>query len=182
MSVLKFRNNETGEWQEIITIQGPPGPTGKDGEPGRDGAQGPQGIQGPQGEAGPQGEPGEKGEPGDKGPQGDKGEKGDTGEQGAKGEVGPEGPQGETGPAGADGYTPVKGVDYFTNEDKAEMLEDYYTKTEVDNLIPDTSAFITMSAVEGKGYQTEADVNALIETALANLELPTYPNAEEVEY
>jgi hypothetical protein len=31
-------------------------------------------------------------------------------------------------------------------------MVDYYTKTEVDNLIPDTSAFITMSAVEGKGY------------------------------
>jgi hypothetical protein len=31
MSVLKFRNNETGEWQEIITIQGPPGPQGAPG-------------------------------------------------------------------------------------------------------------------------------------------------------
>ena len=52
MSVLKFRNNETGDWQEIITIKGDPG------APGKDGAQGPPGIQGPPGETGPQGEPG----------------------------------------------------------------------------------------------------------------------------
>lgn len=36
-----------------------------------------------------------------------KGEKGDTG---------------DTGAAGVDGYTPVKGVDYFTEEDKTEMV------------------------------------------------------------
>lgn len=32
------------------------------------------------------------------------------------------GPQGEQGPAGADGYTPVKGTDYFTEEDKTELV------------------------------------------------------------
>lgn len=40
---------------------------------------------------------------------GDKGEKGDKGDTGAQGEP------------GADGYTPVKGVDYFTAADKAEI-------------------------------------------------------------
>ena len=44
---------------------------------------------------------------------GEKGEKGDTGEQG---------PQGETGQVGADGYTPLKGTDYFTEEDKTELV------------------------------------------------------------
>lgn len=34
------------------------------------------------------------------------------------------GPAGPQGPAGADGYTPVKGVDYWTEEDKAEMVSD----------------------------------------------------------
>lgn len=139
MSVLKFRNNETGEWQEIITIQGPPGPQGAPGsiefeELTPEQKEQLRGPQGPQGEVGPQGEPGEKGdkgEPGEKGPQGDKGDKGDAGEQGAQGEVGPEGPQGETGPAGADGHTPVKGIDYFTAEDKAELLSGY---TKVYNL------------------------------------------------
>lgn len=28
----------------------------------------------------------------------------------------------ETGPQGADGKTPIKGVDYFTEEDKAELI------------------------------------------------------------
>lgn len=44
-----------------------------------------------------------------KGEKGDKGDKGDTG---------------ATGAAGADGKTPVKGVDYFTDVDKAELVED----------------------------------------------------------
>lgn len=63
---------------------------------------GPQGPQGPQGETGPQGP---------QGPQGDTGHQGPQGEQG---------PKGETGPAG---YTPVKGTDYFTDADKAELVD-----------------------------------------------------------
>ena len=58
------------------------------------------------------------------------GEKGDTGPQGEKGEQGPEGPagpqgeagkDGETGPQGDPGYTPKKGVDYWTEDDIAEI-------------------------------------------------------------
>ena len=54
-----------------------------------------------------------------------RGEKGDTGSKGAKGE---KGDQGEQGPAGADGYTPVKGTDYFTDEDKEEMVESMFAE------------------------------------------------------
>ena len=43
---------------------------------------------------------------------GDKGDKGDTGAPGA---------DGNDGAAGADGYTPVRGTDYWTAEDKAEI-------------------------------------------------------------
>lgn len=43
-----------------------------------------------------------------KGPQGQKGDKGDTGEQGSQGEP---------------GKTPVKGIDYFTEEDKQEFVK-----------------------------------------------------------
>lgn len=50
-----------------------------------------------------------------KGDKGDKGEKGDTGEQGIQGI------KGEKGDPGKDGYTPVKGVDYWTEADKAEV-------------------------------------------------------------
>lgn len=99
------------------------------------------GAKGDRGEQGLQGIPGEKGDKGDAGPQGLQGEKGDTGEQGPagpagadgaqgpkgdKGNTGPQGPQGEQGiqgPAGADGKTPVKGVDYYTEADKQEMVQ-----------------------------------------------------------
>ena len=37
--------------------------------------------------------------------------------KGDRGETGPAGPEGPAGVAGQDGYTPVKGVDYFTEED-----------------------------------------------------------------
>lgn len=47
--------------------------------------------------------------------QGEKGEKGDTGAKGDKG---------EQGQNGADGYTPIKGTDYWTEADKAEIVAD----------------------------------------------------------
>jgi hypothetical protein len=80
---------------------------GTKGDTGAQGIQGIQGEQGLQGERGPQGNPGEPGE------------KGDTGERGPQGEIGP---TGETGPAGKDGKTPIKGTDYFTTEDKSELV------------------------------------------------------------
>ena len=42
--------------------------------------------------------------------------------KGVKGEKGDKGEAGENGKDGADGYTPVKGKDYFTDSDKAEMV------------------------------------------------------------
>ena len=55
-----------------------------------------------------------------------RGEKGDTGAPGAKGDQGAQGPKGETGATGAEGpagKTPVKGTDYFTDADKAEIAQ-----------------------------------------------------------
>lgn len=46
------------------------------------------------------------------------GEKGEQGEQGIQGEPGADGKNGE------DGKTPVKGVDYWTEEDQAAMVND----------------------------------------------------------
>lgn len=72
----------------------------------------------------PKGEPGEqgpKGDPGETGPQGPTGEKGEPGEQGPKGDPGETGSQGPPGNPGVDGYTPRRGVDYWTEEDKAEI-------------------------------------------------------------
>ena len=55
---------------------------------------------------------------------GETGPQGPTGPQGETGPQGPTGPQGETGPQGPTGATPVKGTDYFTAEDKAELVQD----------------------------------------------------------
>lgn len=49
------------------------------------------------------------------------GEKGDKGETGDKGESGETGAKGEDGKDGVDGYTPVRGTDYWTSEDIAEI-------------------------------------------------------------
>lgn len=73
------------------------------------------------------GEPGAKGDKGDKGDQGEQGiqgEKGDKGDKGDKGEQGVAGADGKDGKDGADGYTPIKGTDYFTPEEIAEIEED----------------------------------------------------------
>lgn len=87
-------------------------------------------------------------------------------------------PRGESGEAGKDGlngkdgYTPIKGVDYFTEEDVASLnLENYALKSEIPNLedyalksdIPDVSA-----------YQTEEEVNALINQAIGGIENGSY--------
>lgn len=175
-------------------IQGEQGPKGDQGEPGLTGPEGPQGPkgdkgdQGPIGETGPQGLKGDKGDPGDIGPQGIQGEQGVQGEQGPKGDkgdTGATGPQGPEGPAGKDGS------DYIlTDDDKQQIagmvvipapdvdLSNYYTKSETEALIPNTSGFITMSAVEAKGYQTEEQVIALIsQYGGSNL-----PSVEGVEF
>ena len=99
------------------------------------------------GPQGPKGDKGDKGDPftyedftpeqlaalvGPQGPEGPKGDKGDpftyedfTQEQ-LQSLIGPQGPQGETGQQGTQGepgYTPVKGIDYWTEQDKQEIIQ-----------------------------------------------------------
>lgn len=111
--------------------QGPQGEKGEKGDKGDTGDTGPQGLKGDTGAQGPQGEKGDTGDTGPQGPQGEQGPQGIPGtdgrdgvdgKDGAPGPQGPQGIQGETGPAGTDGYTPVKGADYFTEEDKTELV------------------------------------------------------------
>lgn len=115
------------------------------------GAQGETGLQGETGPQGPQGETGLQG------PQGEKGDKGDTG---------------DTGPAGADGYTPIKGTDYWTESDKAEIVQEAANSipiatTEVAGKVkPDGTTITvtedgTISAVGGGsgGASTAADIS-----------------------
>lgn len=112
------------------------------------GPQGPIGPEGPQGPIGPIGETGPQGEPGVQGPQGP---------QGIQGEQGPQGP---IGPQGEPGQNYI-----LTEADKSEIAG---------MVVVDTSTFATMAQVEAKGYQTAADVNALINTALGVIENGTY--------
>lgn len=58
---------------------------------------------------------------------------GPKGEQGIQGE---QGPQGEKGEAGAPGYSPVRGVDYWKEEDRNAIVKEFATLTNV--LDPDT--------------------------------------------
>lgn len=112
---------------------------GLKGDKGDTGPQGPQGEKGDKGDKGDtgaaftysdftaeqlaalKGEKGDKGDKGDTGATGPQGEPGAQGEKGDKGDTGAQGPQGEPG---ADGYTPVKGIDYWTTADKAEIVDD----------------------------------------------------------
>lgn len=119
------------------------GEKGDAGEPGPKGEQGVPGTPGEKGEAGYYFTPAVsangdlswtnngdlenpttvniKGPKGDVGPKGDTGVQGPQGLQGPKGDIGATGPQ---GPAGQDGVTPIKGVDYFTPADIAEIEDD----------------------------------------------------------
>ena len=65
--------------------------------------------------------PGPKGDKGDQGPQGIQGIQGVQGEQGIPG---PKGDTGADGEPGKDGYTPVRGTDYWTEEDKTAIVND----------------------------------------------------------
>ena len=71
-----------------------------------------------------QGAKGDKGDKGDTGEKGDRGETGDQGAQGEKGEKGDKGDKGDQGTPGESGTTPEKGVDYWTPEDKEEIVND----------------------------------------------------------
>lgn len=87
------------------------------------------------------------------------------------------GGSGQDGKDGEDGYTPVKGVDYWTEEDKQEILEyvqeeievpaadlsNYYTKEEVNKKLDE----LEVPAPELDGYATED----YVDDAIANIEL-----------
>lgn len=71
---------------------------------------------------GADGKDGAPGAKGDKGDKGDRGERGIQGIQGIPGAAGKDGADGAPGKNGADGRTPVLGVDYWTDADKAEII------------------------------------------------------------
>ena len=199
---------EKGEQGEVGPQgeQGPVGPQGEQGPQGEMGPQGPQGEigpmgpMGPQGEIGPKGDKGEKGDKGDKGetgPQGPKGDQGEIGPQGPKGEKGDKGDKGEVGPKGDKGDTPIKGVDYFTEEEINEIndfikQEDIKVKNEVQaaldlkankDELPSLEGLATeqfvqekIDAIEHPQYD-DADIKARLD-ALEAVEMPEVPSIE----
>lgn len=114
--------------------------TGKDGVPhsveildGKDGTNGKDGSPGADGAPGAKGDPGKDGTNGVDGVTPHIGDNGhwylgstDTGvkAQGADGQAGAPGAKGDKGDKGDPGTTPVKGTDYWTTADKAEMVQD----------------------------------------------------------
>ena len=167
---------------EGASIVGPKGEDGKQGEPGAaftyDMFTEEQlaALVGPKGDIGPKGDTGEKGETGAQGIQGEKGEQGIPGVNGVDGESGvyvgteePTDPEmliwiNPEGTATSNLATKEYVDEAVKNASGASVdLTNYYTKTEVDNKIPDVSKF-----------QTEEQVNALINSALEEVENGTY--------
>lgn len=107
-------------------LDGATGAKGDKGDPGQDGAKG------DKGDTGAKGDKGDKGDTGAQGIQGIQGEKGETGAKGDKGDTG------ATGAAGQDGHTPVKGTDYWTAADKAEIVEDVTEEIGLSNYVQKT--------------------------------------------
>lgn len=115
---VAIETTETGTQVTITDLEGDKTFEVLNGKDGQDGEQGPQGETGPQGPPGIQGPQGPKGDTGDTGP------KGDTGDTGPQGPAGPQGDSGPQGQPGADGYTPVRGTDYWTAADQAQIVQD----------------------------------------------------------
>lgn len=142
---------------------------GARGEKGEQGAQGERGERGIQGETGATGATGEKGADGFN-PTVTVAKKGTvttvtmtdtTGTTSAEILDGAKGDKGEKGDKGDNGYTPVKGVDYWTSTDIADIENDLKTWTNAQGFLKEhqsLTGYATESWVEGKGYQTGADV------------------------
>lgn len=116
MDILRIKD-ENGVWQNVPALVGPPGKNGAQGEPGPAGSDGFSPIATvTQTETGAtisiQDKSGTTTATISNGAKGDKGDKGDQGEPG---------PQGEQGNPG---YTPVRGTDYWTAADQAQIVQD----------------------------------------------------------
>ena len=132
LAALKGEKGDTGDVgpQGPQGLKGDTGPQGPKGDKGDTGPQGPQGIQGVQGPQGVKGDPGSPGKDGHS-PVVTATKSGKTTtisvdgtaiatvEDGADGTPGAAGAPGKNG---TDGHTPVKGTDYWTASDKADIV------------------------------------------------------------
>lgn len=167
--------------------------TVKNGEKGAQGVQGErgeQGIQGVQGEQGVQGIQGETGATGEKGADGfsptvkvaKKGTVTTVTMTDAGGTTTAEILDGAKGDKGDAGYTPVKGTDYWTSTDITDIENDLKTWTNEQGFLTEHQSldgYATETWVEGKGYQTAAEVSTAIENAKEQLFVVTVTPKEE---
>lgn len=159
--VLTYTNEETSNLGNVTGANGKDGADGKDGQDGRDGTPATHSWNGTTltvtSASGTSSADlkGEKGDKGDTGAKGEKGDKGDTGAQGEKGVDGKDGADGENGKDGQDGYTPVKGTDYFTDNDKDEIVRRVITLlggTPVFGVVDNNNNIILSGSLESGTY------------------------------
>ena len=195
VAIATVKDGATGPQGE----KGDTGEQGPQGEKGDTGATGPQGPKGDTGATGPKGDTGDTGATGPKGDTGSQGPQGPKGETGATGAAGSDGITPTTTVTtitgghnvafsygsgdsrntdfdvmdGQDGHTPVKGTDYWTAQDRAEIVEDVLASQEIAALqtkaITDTGGYYTTDTVEGALQEIGAEiagVNTLIGTGV----------------
>lgn len=141
VGIAKAEVNSKGELIIILSndvvlnlgaVIGPKGEEGQQGIQGSQGPQGPQGVQGDKGDTGADGISVTSAEINSEGilifsfSNGKRSEigrvVGEKGEQGIQGDQGIQGEQGQQGIQGEPGYTPQRGIDYYTDADKQEMI------------------------------------------------------------
>ena len=83
------------------------------------------------------------GKTGATGPKGETGATGAVGPQGPQGLQGPQGEQGPQGDPGEPGYTPAKGTDYYTEDDKQEMVKAVLKEIPDDEFVKTTEQTLT---------------------------------------
>ena len=104
------------------------------------------------------------------------GPKGDPGQPGERGEPGPAGADGQPG---EDGYSPVRGVDYWTEADKQEIIAEipgadltgYATEEYVGKKIAEAQLGGDGGGVDLSAYYTKTETDAAIKTAVDAVEL-----------
>ena len=106
------------------------------------------------------------------GPQGPRGLQGLQGKQGPKGDQGEQGPKGDKG---EDGYTPVKGIDYFTEDDINSLnipsIEGLATEEHVDEQIEIVNDYFKSYMYNNIQYEEIRDEET--ETSYILTEIPT---------
>lgn len=93
-----------------------------------------------------------------------------TVKNGSKGSTGAQGVQGIQGATGADGYTPVKGVDYFTEADKQAMV------SQVSNAFiqGENEVYQAVNAVYAQQATNDSNGEKIADTYVKKVDVPDY--------